>query len=165
MKFIAALLIAVFTLLGTACPKANKTIRSLEEKSAEMSIYGRNLIEAFGKAHDEGVISDENLRGLNIVTDKYVLGVSLYNKALAEAKRKVQENPDTAKVTIAELDKYFDAQVVAVFFEILTEVGALSISRSEVIQTILASIRLTILTIKQTFSATRVQLAEVNNHA
>lgn len=158
MKKIFGCLIIIYSLLLFGCPKGEKTVRELREKSAELSVYGTKIVRAFGAAFDAGEITQAQLCQLNVATGAFTEGLGAYRDALAVAERVVKEQGDIPAGTIQMLEKVLDDRVIAAFFDILIKVGAMPISQSEVIKTIISGIRLTILAIRGAFSDARRQL-------
>jgi hypothetical protein len=154
--FIACLMI--WTLVLTGCPKGEKTVRQLREKSAELSVYGARITTAFGDAFRAGEITQDQLRQLNTLTGAFTTSIGAYRDALTAAEQVVKESGEVPPSTIQMLEKVLDDRVIAAFFDILAKVGALPISQSEVIKTIISGIRLTILAIRGAFSDARKQL-------
>lgn len=142
----------------TGCPKGQRTVRQLREKSAELAVYGTKIVTAFGDAYRAGEITQDQLRTLNTATGAFTTGLGAYRDALAEAERIVRESGEVPAGTIQTLERVLDDRVIAAFFDILAKVGVLPLSQSEVIKTILSGIRLTILSIRGAFSDARKQL-------
>lgn len=165
MKKILVACLMIWTLVLTGCPKGEKTVRQLREKSAELSVYGNKIVTAFGDAYRAGEITQDQLRTLNVATGAFTTALGAYRDALTAAERVVKESGEVPPSTIQMLEKVLDDQVIVAFFEILAKVGVLPLAQSEVIKTILSGIRLTILSIRGAFSDARKQLnlPEVKN--
>lgn len=155
LKTFIGTLIVLSSLILAGCPKGERTVRQLREKSAEMSTYGTQIVKAFGDAYEEGEISQDQLRTLNVATGAFVTGIGVYRDALAEAERLVRNGDTLPPDTIGKIERILDAQVIATFFKILERVAGLPIERSQVIQGIISGIRITILALKNAFGQAR----------
>lgn len=162
--FIGTLFVLASLVFGlTGCPKAEKTVRTAREKSAEIAVYGEKLIQANIDAFKAGEISQATLADLNKVTRVFVDGVGHYRSAIAAAELAVK-NGTGDQSTVDTLYNVFDEKVVAAFFAILEKFSVLSGPHVETAKTIIAAIRLTIRAIQGAFSDARYQLelGEVN---
>lgn len=161
-KSIAMFLIWVTVLTFTGCPKGEKTVRQLRTNSTQLSVYGAKLVTAFGDAFKAGEITREQLAALNVPTGAFTIGLGVYREAVAEAERVIKSGQTLPTGTIATLERILDDRVIATFFDVLAKVGALPLERSEVIKTIISSIRLTILALRGAFSRAN-ELMEANS--
>lgn len=164
MKKLLTSLLIIASIVLTGCPKGEKTVRQLREKSAEMSIYGTKLITAFGEAYKAGEITQDQLRTLNTATGAFVTGVGIYREALAEAERQVKAG-EAPKDVLGRVDRILDAQVIATFFKILERIAGLSVERSAAIQAILSAARVAILAIKNAVSEAEQFIREEPTYA
>lgn len=158
LKVVLIVAILIWSLVMTGCPKGQKTVRTMKEKSAEMSIYGAKLVTAFGDAYRAREITQGQLAQLNVATKAFTIGLGAYRTAIAELERQVEANPTLPAGALDRLQVIFNDQVVATFFQILAAVGVVSLDKSQIIQTIISSIRLTILAIQGAFSEVRYNL-------
>lgn len=157
MKKILLICVVLFSLLfNTACPeKAKKTFRKASEASAKLSIYGEKLIQANIDAFKAKEISPETFNKLNSLTGKFVDGMKIYEKALDDAELVIKTSGEIPAGTLEKLSLIFNEHVVDSFLEILTEFKVVGNENSEVIKTLLAGIRLAILTIQESFTDAR----------
>lgn len=158
MKKLFVSLLIVYSLLITACPKGERTVRELREKSAELSVYGNKLVTAIGDAYRAGEISQDQLRTLNTATGAFVTGLGVYRDAVATAERTVRESGNVPAGTIQTLERVLDDRVIAAFFEVMAKIGVMPLANSEAIKAIISGIRLTILAISSAFSDARHDL-------
>ena len=161
MKNFLIIFCLVFSLLTAGCPKGDKTIRELREKSAEMSIYGEKLVAAVGDAYRAGEISQEQLRQINVVTGAFVRGLGVYREAVSRTEQIIKNGEPLPRDALGVLNRLLDAQVVAAFFDVLVKIGGMPLANSVAIQAILSGIRLTILALQSAFSDARQQFMEV----
>jgi hypothetical protein len=150
IKNFAVLFVVIFSLLTLGCDhaKAEKTIRDFEENGAKLSTYGTKLITAFGDAEQAGEITRDQLKELNAGTRAFVNGVGLYRTAIADAKTAIASGQPLPPDTLGKLDALLASQVIDTFLGLLVKVGALPLAQSQLVQTAITGIRLTILAIK-----------------
>lgn len=155
MKNLLICLIVVAALFLAGCPKAKNTYRSAKEASAKIQIYGIKLINANMDAFRAGEIDQPTFAELTRLTGRFVDGVEIYRTALAEAEKFLQQNGTIPADTLSRLNFLFNEQVVDAFLAITQKFGVLPEANSELVKTILAGIRLAVLTIADAFSAAR----------
>jgi hypothetical protein len=144
-------LIFVFSVMLTACPNREKTIRTAREASAQMKIYGVRLIQANIDAFKAGEISRDEFARLNALTGAFIEGVKIYGDALHEIEV-IADGATIPKATIDKLAAIFDAHVVDKFFAILEKLKITPGANSETVKAIISAIRLTILSIQSAFA-------------
>ena len=145
-------------MLTTGCPKAAKTVRDLRVKSAELSTYAGKLCAAFGEAFTAGEINRAQLMELNNGCKVFASALGAYRDAVAEAERVVAGGGTLPTDTIGVLKTILDDRVISAFFDIMVKVGLMPIAQSTVVQTVISSIRLTILALQGLFAEAQNQL-------
>lgn len=145
----------IFTFTGCDKSKTQKSIRDFREKSAELSTYGGKLTKAFGDAYKAGEITQEQLAALNVATGAFTTGVGFYREAVAEAERVFKETGELPVSTINALSKIVNDRLIAAFFDVLVKVGVLPVAQSEVVKTVISSIRLLLLAIQAAIADVR----------
>lgn len=163
LKFVGIFVI-VFAMFTAGCPnkqQAQKTIRDFKVKSAELSVYGTKLIQAFGDSYRDGLITQDQLRTINQGTGVFVQAVGVYRQAIAQAEAIVNSGQPLPANTLDTLQRILNDQVIDAFFDILVRVGGLSIAKSEAVKAAITAIKLTILAIQGAFPGARGLL---NNH-
>lgn len=158
--FLSILLIfSIFTL--TACPKAEKTIRTFREQSAKMSIYGGKLIDANKDAFQAKEISKELFAGLTDLSGKFRDGLKIYRDSVNDAEIAYKSAGKLPPGVLGKLQVLFNEKVVEAFSNLALKLELVTGTQSETIKSIVASIRLTILAIQGAFSIAKIHLNEV----
>lgn len=152
-QLIAAVVIGVFALFSMACPKAQNTYRAAKEASAKIQIYGTKLIDANIAAYKAKEISQADFAALNRLTGTFVEGVEIYRAALKEAEKILASGGTLPKGTLDRLDLVFNEKVVDAFLAMTQKLGVIPGVNTEAIKSIVAGIRLAILTVQEAFAS------------
>ncbi len=147
MKQFLIALIVLGSLILTGCPKAKKTVREFKEKSAEVTIYARNLNQAFNKAFIDGVITRDELRLYGTVDTAFGKALAAYRAGIEAAEKVVNETGELPKDTILKVDRLLDS-VVTAFLDLTVKLGVMSFAQSETVRTILRGIQMLLLSLK-----------------
>lgn len=155
MKKLIISLIVIAALFLAGCPnkeKTQKTIRDFREASAQIQIYGRNLIKANTEAFQAGEIDQPTFAELTRLTGKFVDGVNIYRDALKEAEKLVDSGQILPKDKFDALEVIFSEKVADAFLAITKRFNLIPELNTETVKTILAGIRIAIMTIQDAFS-------------
>ena len=159
MKKLLTVLFLIYAMVLMACPRGEKTFRKAQEASVKVQIYSLKLIEANVAAYKAGEISLETKDKIAALTGKLVKGIKIYRNAVGNSEQMLKNGQPLDGNSLATLNRIFDMEVVAPFLGVLTQINLLSGDKSELIKTIISSIRVAIVTISDTFAQSRQQFA------
>jgi hypothetical protein len=154
-KIVVMLLITSFSLLMTACPKANETIRDFKNNSAKLKIYARNIQKANNASFDAGDLSKDQLRVLTAASAKFRDAIKALDAGIVQAEFILRDNPDGKRTVVDMLDRILDQQVVAAFDGLVNAITGHPVVTDNVRQWIEA--------IRIALAALRAVLASVQN--
>lgn len=163
-KLISLMLLVCFAMTAISCGKGDKTVRQLKEKSAELTIYARQLSKAFNDGYEAGEITKENLATFGKLDDGFNAGLTVYREAIVAAEQVYKETKTMPTGTLNRIDRILSAEVMSPFFNLVVNLGVMPFAQSEKIQAIIAGIRLTLLTLQNLFSDARDQLVRLEEN-